>query len=92
MFLFALYLAFFAMTGADWQSNLNDFLSLFNSQRLVHVSTLDFMLLSIAMADPLGEDMARRGVEGSPLKYALLPVFGPLLYLLTRPGLERDEE
>jgi len=89
---FSLYLAYYALSGllADGQC-LSDFLTLFQSQRLVHVSTIDFTILSLAVWEPLREDMKRRGWTGpSAAAVAALPVIGPTLYLLFRNPLPQD--
>jgi hypothetical protein len=85
---FASYLLFYAVTGMDLTSNLQGYQALFLSQRLVNVSTLDFTILILCMGDVIDEDMRRRGVQGSALKYAVVPVFGPIMWLLTRPSLQ----
>ena len=89
---FSLYLTYFAATGVyvGTGDRIADFLQLFSTQRLVHVSTIDFTILSLAMADPLSEDMKRRGWMGpsAPVVCAL-PVIGPCMYLLLRPSLPK---
>jgi len=56
---------------------------------LACVSTCDFVVLSLAMADAIGEDMRRRDVDpANALAFASLPVLGPALWLLARPELE----
>ena len=89
----AIYLVYFALTGDyvggvasssldRWQG----YVDLFNTQPLVRISTIDFTILTLAMWDPLEEDMRRRGYQGPDAKvFCALPVIGPVLYLLLRP-------
>lgn len=73
-----------------------DFSRLFSSDRSVAVSTIDTIVLSIAMWWPLREDMTRRGwfrkgnVTDSiftALSILAAPGLGPALYLFLRPRL-----
>jgi len=84
------YLFYFAATGAFAGDKLQAYLDLFSSSRLAHVSTLDFTILSMIISDPISEDMKRRNWKGPPAAaFAIIPLFGPLLYLLIRPGLPK---
>lgn len=67
--------------------DLDAYLSLFQSQLFVHVTTLDFCSLTVLAYGLLEEDARRReGAEN--LKYlGLIPLYGPLVYLLLRPPL-----
>ncbi len=59
----------------------------------VHVSSIDFLILSALVVDPMSEDMDRRFFMGPPaVAFALLPIVGPSLYLLTRPPLPAAEK
>lgn len=91
LLLFSLYLAYFGVTGAyTGGDRVTDFIELFKSQRLVHVSTIDFTILSLAMADPLSEDMRRRDWRGAPAAaFCAVPVIGPCVYLCLRPSLPK---
>ena len=78
------------------------FSELFASSKLVHVSTVDFFVLSAFAFEPIREDMARRGWwgdgKGGPadgqltrlLAFSLVPLVGPCAYLLLRPGLSDE--
>ena len=88
--LFGIYLVYFAFTapfeGDRWMS----YFELFQNQKLAHVSTIDFTILSIAMSEPMKEDMDRREWTGpSATAFCAVPVFGPVLYLLLRPSLRK---
>ena len=79
-----------------------DFAELFASSKLVHVSTIDFAILSIFAFDPIREDMARRGwwdedaaqVDNTQLlrllAFVAVPVLGPCAYLVARPALSEE--
>ena len=54
--------------------------------------SLDFCLLCLLFPALLRDDMTRRGLD-SPLLYwvtALIPLFGPLIYLCVRPPLAEE--
>ena len=89
---FALFLTYFAVTGQYAGSDrVADFIQAFQTQRLVHVSTIDFTILSLAVQDPMREDMQRRNWSGPDAwAFAAVPVIGPCLYLLTRPSLPKE--
>jgi hypothetical protein len=86
---FAMYLIYFAVTGAyAGVDRWSDYLNLFSSSRLAHVSTIDFSILSLAMIDPLAEDMKRRNWSGPKAEvFCAVPVLGPCIWLLLRPSL-----
>jgi len=90
---FALFLAYFAVAGNYGGSDrIGDFLRSFESQKLVHVSTIDFTILSLAVQEPMREDMSRRNWTGiDAWTFAALPVIGPCLYLLIRPELPEEK-
>lgn len=56
----------------------------------MHISTLDFCVLSAAIIDPMREDMRRRGMEPELAKLALfsVPLVGPALWMLVRPPVD----
>ena len=85
MLAFAAYLLYYAIYGDFDGDRVQSFVELFNNQKLVHVSSLDFTILSIALIDPLKEDMKRRDFQFNPV--FLFPIFGPVAYLILRPAL-----
>ena len=92
---FTLYLLHNGITSPliDGGDKVADFIRLFSTQQIVHVSTIDFAILTLAIWEPLHEDMVRRKWTGpSALTVSALPLFGPILYLLTRPPLSDEEE
>ena len=57
----------------------------------MHVSTLDAIILSVFVAEPMAEDMERRQFDGpSAAVFAALPIIGPSIYLLMRPPLPEE--
>jgi len=80
-----LVLLSFGFLKGDW----GDFIQQWQTDRFIHVMSLDFCLLCLLFPSLLGDDMARRGLK-NPLLFwavALLPLIGPLLYLCLRPPL-----
>jgi hypothetical protein len=74
----------FALQG-DW----GDFIQQWQTSRFIHVMSLDFCMLSLLFPALLGDDMVRRGWKDNQLfwLFALIPLFGPLIYLSVRPPL-----
>lgn len=74
------------------QGNWGDFVQQWRTSRFIHVMSLDFCLLCLLFPALLGDDMARRGLT-NPLLFwltALIPLFGPLIYLCLRPPLMEE--
>lgn len=96
---FASYLTYFAISQMSLHGVVEvwtEFLQLCSTSRLALISTIDLTILSLAVQEPIYEDMARRYKNGTqpPFPswgYALLPVIGPVLYMLSRPALPKDE-
>ena len=81
----ALALVAYGITQGDW----GDFIKQWQTSRFIHVMSLDFCVLCLSFPALLGDDMARRGLK-NPLLFwisALIPLFGPLIYLCLRPPL-----
>ncbi len=75
----------YGLNGGDW----SDFLQQWQTNRFIHVMSLDFCLLCLLFPALLGDDLARRGMN-HPLWFwgvTLLPLFGPLFYLCVRSPL-----
>lgn len=81
----ALGLLSFGLLNGDWE----DFVGQWQTNRFIHVMSLDFCLLCLLFPTLLGDDMARRGWKNSQVFWvvALVPLVGPLLYLCLRPPL-----
>ena len=79
-------LAYAAIAG-DW----GDYVQQFQTRHFVHLISLDFCLMCLIfpLTSLFDDDMARRGLNDSRIFWAvaLIPLFGPLLYLCLRPSL-----
>jgi len=75
----------YGLGNGDW----GNFVQQWQTSRFIHVMSLDFCLLCLLFPALLGDDMARRGLNNSQLFWltALIPLFGPLIYLCVRPPL-----
>ncbi|MEH2452873.1 DUF2834 domain-containing protein [Nostoc sp.] len=75
----------YGLRGGDWGS----FVQQWQTNRFINVMSLDFCLLCLLFPALLGDDMARR--SWNPQFFwliALIPLFGPLIYLSVRPPLQ----
>ena len=75
----------YGLRGGDWSS----FVQQWQTNRFINVMSLDFCLLCLLFPALLGDDMARR--SWNPQFFwliALIPLFGPLIYLSVRPPLQ----
>ncbi len=75
----------YGLTTGDWDS----FVQQWQTNRFINVMSLDFCLLCLLFPALLGDDMARR--SWNPQLFwliALIPLFGPLIYLSVRPPIE----
>jgi len=81
----AAILVIFGLQGGDWR----DFIQQWQTNRFIHVMSLDFCLLCLLFPVLLVDDMARRGWKNSQIFWliSLVPLFGPLIYLCVRPAL-----
>ena len=81
----AIILVAYGLGNGDWEN----FEGQWQTSRFIHVMSLDFCLLCLLFQALLGDDMARRGLKNLPLfrLVALVPLFGPLMYLCIRPPL-----
>ncbi|PSP18155.1 MAG: DUF2834 domain-containing protein [Cyanobacteria bacterium QS_8_64_29] len=75
----------YGLLWGDWHA----FAQQWQSNRFVHVMSLDFCLLCALFPSLLGDDMARRGLHEPAVFWAvsLIPLLGPLAYLSARPPL-----
>lgn len=75
----------YGLGNGDW----GNFVQQWQTSRFIHVMSLDFCLLCLLFPALLGDDMARRGLKNPQLFWltALVPLFGPLIYLCVRPPL-----
>ncbi len=84
LFIGAAILVAYGLQG-DW----GDFVQQWQTDRFIHVMSLDFCLLSLLFPTLLADDMARRGEKNPQIfwLFALIPLFGPLIYLSVRSPL-----
>lgn len=78
---FALFL--YGVTQGDW----SDFAKQWQTDRFIHVMSLDFCVLCAVFPVLLKDDMARRGWTDSKAFwiFSLIPFLGALAYLVLRP-------
>lgn len=76
------------------QGNWADFVQQWQTNRFIHVMSLDFCLLCLLFPSLLGDDMARRGINDSRFFWsvALLPLLGAIIYLTLRPPLPEQAD
>jgi hypothetical protein len=80
----AIALVSYGAIAGDW----SDFVAQWQTNRFIHVMSLDFCLLCLLFPTVLGNDMARRGLHDSRIFWAAsLPLLGPVIYLALRPPL-----
>jgi hypothetical protein len=77
----------YAAIAGDW----GDYVQQFQTRHFVHLISLDFCLMCLIfpLTSLFDDDMARRGLKDSRIFWAvaLVPLFGPLIYLCLRPPL-----
>jgi hypothetical protein len=75
----------YGLRGGDW----GNFVQQWQTSRFIHVMSIDFCLLCLLFPALLRDDMARRSWQNPQFFWliALLPLFGPLVYLCTRSPL-----
>ena len=77
-------LFFYGFSQGDWA----DYSARFQSDRFIHVMSLDFCALSLLFPTLLKDDLARRGLAEKSWIFwaiALTPPFGTAIYLTLRP-------
>jgi hypothetical protein len=76
------------------QGGWNDFVQQWQTDRFIHVMSLDFCLLCLLFPALLGDDMAKRGMKNPILFWlvTLIPLFGPLAYLSVRKPLPDNSQ
>lgn len=77
----------YAFLAGDW----GDYVQQFQTRHFVHLIGLDFCLMCLIfpLTSLFDDDRARRGLKDSRIFWAvaLVPLFGPLVYLCLRPPL-----
>jgi hypothetical protein len=71
------------------QGNWSDFIQQWQTNRFIHVMSLDFCLLSLLFPSLLGDDMAKRNLKNPGVFWivSLVPLLGAVGYLCLRPAL-----
>ncbi len=84
----AIVLVSYGLQGGNW----GDFVQQWQTDRFIHVMSLDFCLLCLLFPALLGDDMAKRGMKNRILFWlvTLIPLFGSLAYLSVRKPLPDD--
>ena len=81
----------YAILAGDW----GDYVQQFQTRAFVQLISLDFCLMCLIfpITSLFDDDMARRGIRDSRIFWAvaLVPLFGPLLYLCFRPRLPEGD-
>ena len=79
---------FYGLVEGNW----SDFIAQWQTNRFIHVMSLDFVLLCLLFPTILGDDFVRRGLDNSLMFWliALIPLLGPLGYLCWRPKLSKE--
>jgi len=75
----------YGLRGGDW----GNFVQQWQTDRFIHVMSIDFCLLCLLFPALLTDDMARRGWKNPQFFWLIgfIPLFGPLIYLCLRPPL-----
>lgn len=83
---------FLLFTSGLMAGNWNEFVSLWQNSRFIHVMSLDFCMLILLFPALLKDDLTRRGVSDSKFFQTLIwiPLLGSLTYLVSRPPLKED--
>lgn len=84
----AIVLVSYGLQGGNW----GDFVQQWQTDRFIHVMSLDFCLLCLLFPALLGDDMAKRDMKNPILFWlvTLIPLFGALTYLSVRKPLPDD--
>lgn len=74
------------------EGNWGDFIAQFQTNRFIHVMSLDFCLLCLLFSGLISDDMSRRGMNDTRVTIAVsvIPLFGILSYLCLRSPLRSD--
>jgi hypothetical protein len=86
----AIALLIYGLAAGDW----SNFIQQWQSDRFIHVMSLDFCMLCLLFPALIGDDMARRGLQDKRIFWAvaLVPLLGAIAYLILRPPLEPAAE
>ena len=85
-----LTLVFFGINNGDW----SDFVRQWQSDRFIHVMSLDFCLLCLLFPVIVKDDLPKRGIKNPAILaiISFVPVLGTLVYLCLRPNLPENSK
>lgn len=85
----AIYFLVYGFSSGNW----TDFVQQWQTSRFVHVTSLDFCMLSLMFPWLLSDDMQRRGMSNDRFFtfVAVIPLIGALIYLCLRSPLVESE-
>ncbi|MEO1430808.1 MAG: DUF2834 domain-containing protein [Cyanobacteria bacterium J06633_8] len=80
----------YGLQGGNWSG----FFQQWQTDRFIHVMSLDFCMLCLLFPTLLGDDMAKRDMKNPILFWlvTLIPLFGPLAYLSLRKPLPNNNQ
>ena len=82
----------YAIIAGDW----GNYFEQFQTRPFVHLISIDFCLMCLIfpITSLFDDDMARRGINNSRIFWAvaLVPLFGPLVYLCLRPPIPETNQ
>ena len=83
-----LTLVFFGINNGDW----SDFVGQWQSDRFIHVMSLDFCLLCLLFPAIVKDDLPKRGIDNPAILaiISFVPLLGTLVYLCFRPKLPEN--
>lgn len=78
------------LVAAGLQGDWPSFIRQWQQERFIHVMSLDFLVLTVLLPVLVIWDMERRKIKDTRYFWlsALIPLFGPVLYLMIRPSLD----
>lgn len=82
----AIALSLYGLTQGNWP----DFIQQWQSSRFIHVMSLDFCLLSLLFPTLMVDDLARRNMDLRWWVIGVIPLLGPLAYLVLRSPLQSE--
>ncbi|MGF1600945.1 MAG: DUF2834 domain-containing protein [Thermosynechococcaceae cyanobacterium] len=83
----AIALLWYGLTQGDWSA----FIQQWQTNRFIHVMSLDFCLLSLLFSTLIKDDLIRRGMNPQWWLLSLIPLLGPITYLIVRQPLASSD-
>ncbi len=79
----AIVLIFYGLTQGDWEN----FTHQWQTNPFIHIMSLDFCVLSLLFPTLVSDDLARRKMDRRWWVMTIIPLLGPLAYLMLRSPL-----